>query len=119
MVDIPPGIVYLAQGLPKLAAPPILTYLAYLLAEPHLENEVPDWLVRSLVALSLPAAFAVKVQWQFLKVKWDARRYGAVLPPSVPDPLPGGLGFLLAFVKGGKDEYPGTSFSAPAPWDVP
>jgi hypothetical protein len=112
MVDIPPGIIYLAQGLPKLAAPPILTYLAYLLAEPHLENGVPTWLLRSLVALSLPVALTVKVQWQVLKIKWEARRHGAVLPPFAPDPLPGGLGFLLAFAKGGQNEYPGMSSSS-------
>ncbi|KAJ2932579.1 hypothetical protein H1R20_g4532, partial [Candolleomyces eurysporus] len=107
MVDIPPGIIYLAQRLPKLAAPPILTYLAYLLAESHLDIELPTWLLRSAVVLSLPVAFTVKVQWQILKTKWEAARHGAVLPPPLPDSLPGGLGFILAFMKGAQVEYPG------------
>ncbi|RXW11241.1 hypothetical protein EST38_g14614, partial [Candolleomyces aberdarensis] len=111
MVDIPPGIIYLAQRLPKLAAPPILTYLAYLLAESHLDIELPTWLLRSALALSLPVAFTVKVQWQILKTKWEAARHGAVLPPLLPDPLPGGLGFILAFMKGAQVEYPGDKVS--------
>ena len=108
-IDLPPGIVYLAQRLPKLAEPPLLTYILGILARSHTEVDFPDWALPVAIALSLPTALTIKVQWQLFKDRRAAARFGAVLPPTIPDQygLPGGLGFILNSAKEVAVGYPG------------
>lgn len=113
-IDLPPGVVYLAQRLPKLAAPPLLTYVLGILARSHTDVDIPDWALRAAIAVSLPIALTIKVQWQLFKVKRDALRLDATLPPTIPDQygLPGGLGFVINSGKEVAVGYPGASWLA-------
>jgi len=105
---IPPGLVYLAQWFPHIAGPPTATYLLTLVAESH-GADIPAWVARLALALSLPLALTIKVQWSVFKDKRDAARMGARLPPVVPDPIPGGLSFILNAGEEMRNAYPGAS----------
>ena len=106
---MPPGFVYLAGWLPTLAGPPALTYLLAWIARSFGEGQpLPDWALRTAVVLSLPVVYTVKVQWRYFRVAREARRMGAVLPPTHHDALPGGLSFLLNSPKEFRVGYPGT-----------
>ena len=108
-IDVPPGIIYLSQRLPKLVAPPLLTYVLGILARSHTDIDLPDWAIPVAIALSLPVTLTAKVQWQLFKDRRGAARYGAVLPPAIPDQygLPGGLGFVINSGKEVAVGYPG------------
>lgn len=56
---------------------------------------------------SLPVALALRVFWDELKIRLEARRLGAVLPPRVPDWLPGGIGILMKNARDAKTRYIG------------
>lgn len=108
-IDLPPGIVYLSQRLPKLVAPPLLAYVLGILARSQTSIDIPDWAIPVAIVLSLPAALTAKVQWQLFKDRRGAARFGAVLPPAIPDQygLPGGLGFVINSGKEVAVGYPG------------
>ncbi|KAJ3501557.1 hypothetical protein NMY22_g18888 [Coprinellus aureogranulatus] len=106
---LPPGIVYLARHAPRLAAPPVLTYLLLgVVANSYGGYDIPVWLCRAAITLSLPVAIVLQVQWQLYKDQRAASSLGAVLPPTIPDWIPGGLRILLGKGKGHSAGYPGT-----------
>lgn len=108
MVSLPPGMVYFAKHLPRLATPPLLTYLMGVLASSYWGYDIPAWLHRAAITFSLPIAIALQVQWQLFKDKRAASSLGAVLPPIMPDWLPGGLRLLIGSRKGPACGYPST-----------
>ena len=108
-IDLPPGIVYLSQRLPKLVSPPLLAYVLGIIARSHTNIDIPDWAIPVAIVLSLPVALTAKVQWQLFKDRRGAARFGAVLPPDIPDRygLPGGLGFVISSGEEVAVGYPG------------
>ncbi|EAU82482.2 cytochrome P450 monooxygenase pc-3 [Coprinopsis cinerea okayama7 len=116
MVDLPPGLLYLIQHLPSLAIPPATvlasTKLIYHfdLLDGVVESAIPVWAVVLASALSLPVAFVGKALLKGLKDRRDAARNGAVLPPQIYDPLPGGVGLLRATLDNFENGYPGELF---------
>ncbi|KXN80905.1 Cytochrome P450 52A3-A [Leucoagaricus sp. SymC.cos] len=120
-IDIPPGIIYLIRFSPQILTPPLTVYgFNYLSANvPSFLANVP--LLSELTSLgplrqpylalamtiSLGVALTVKVLWDEVKVRIEARRLGAVLPPRVPDHWPGGLGILARTARVVKTGYIG------------
>ena len=51
----------------------------------------------------------LSVLWKDLVIRWDASAKGAVLPPTSPDPFPGGARSLYRAVTSFKTGYPGAS----------
>lgn len=107
MPDLPPGILYLAQRLPKLAIPPTIVYVLVLVLRSRLEVDIPAWAATVAVVLSLPVLLTVKIQWALFADHRAAARHGAVIPPYIPDQYPGGLGFLLGAARENALGYPG------------
>lgn len=110
MPELPPGIVYLGKRLPRIAGPPIITYLSGLLTQSRLDVDIPDWLLWTAVSLSYPAYFVLQVQWQLWNDQREAARHGAVIAPYIPALWPGGLGLILSAGKQARLGYPGMSF---------
>ncbi|TFK22821.1 cytochrome P450 monooxygenase pc-3 [Coprinopsis marcescibilis] len=100
---LPPGIIYLIKHLPKLLAPPAVTYLAAREFGHRLGYNVPWWSLGIALVFSTPLWVTLEVQWQIFADRREAARRGAVLPPEVESPYPGGLQFLAA---SHKDAYP-------------
>lgn len=108
MASLPPGIVYLARHLPTLTTPPFVVYLLGVVASFY-GYEIPIWVHRVAITFSLPVAIAVQVQWQLFKDQRAASSMGAVMPPTLPDWIPGGLRLLFRNKKSCTAGYPGTS----------
>lgn len=106
MVDIPPGIVYVVARAPKLATPPIAAYLFTILTRSHGGIDVPGWLLGLLILASYPIALTLHVQWRLFMDRRSAARLGAVLTPSIPDRIPGGLRLMMGVRKSAR-WYPG------------
>lgn len=119
-IDIPPGILYLIRFSPQILTPPLAVYgfncLSALNIPSFLAN-VPilsEWaslgpLRQPYLALAMTAslgfALTMKVLWENIKIRIEAMRLGAVLPPRVPDWTPGGLGILVRTAKIVKNGY--------------
>ncbi|CAA7269194.1 unnamed protein product [Cyclocybe aegerita] len=109
MNDLPPGIVYLAQRLPRLVLPPTVAYALVRILSSTYDTDVPLWFLTLAMVFSLPLALTIEVQYDQYRVYRDASRLGAMLPPTIPDPYPGGISGLFAATKAFKTGYPGTS----------
>jgi hypothetical protein len=106
-MNVPPGIAYLVQRLPRILTPPILAYALVYLGKTRLSIELSGWALSSVLLLSLPVGLTLTVLWKDLIIRWDASAKGAVLPPISPDPFPGGARSLYRAVTSFKTGYPG------------
>lgn len=114
MDAIPPGILYLIQRAHKLAAPPVLAYLVlhYYLAPiygAHYPALQSTWtLARALIG-SLPLTLALAVLWDEVRIRVDAARRGAVMPPRLGDWSPGNIAGVIKNIREFENKYPGMS----------
>ncbi|KAJ3572591.1 hypothetical protein NP233_g2985 [Leucocoprinus birnbaumii] len=111
-IDIPPGILYLIRFSPQILTPPLSVY-----GLNYLASTSPSWLASAVgfplgqpylgfvMTASLGVALSLKVLWEDLKNRVEARRLGAVLPPRVPDWTPGGIGILVRTARIAKRGY--------------
>lgn len=106
IMEVPPGIAYLVQRLPRILTPPTLAYTLVYLGKTHLSIELSTWGLSSVLLLSLPVGLTLSVLWKDLVIRWDASNKGAVLPPVAPDPFPGGARSLYRAVTSFKTGYP-------------
>ncbi|KAJ7168966.1 cytochrome P450 [Mycena filopes] len=94
-MPLPPGIVYLAQQLPRLLAPPLAVYAAKLIAELRFGAVIPTWTVATACVLSGPVFLTVIVQYRLYVVRREAAALGAVIAPAVPNWI-GGINMLFS-----------------------
>lgn len=117
-VEIPPGILYLLRFSPHLLTPALITYfLNYLASSPVSRAYIPAVLARflplsgshlaSAVLSSVPLFLTLRILWDELKIRIEARRLGAVLPPKIVDWSPGSLVSLIKVSKIIKEGYIG------------
>jgi len=99
--DMPPGIRFLAQQLPKILTPPAFTFLAAWLLRAFQVTFLSKWLLFLAMVLSLPFSLTCIVMWNKYRVLLEAAQVGAVLPPTVPDRSPGGIASLLKLLRPG------------------
>lgn len=106
MINIPPGLGYLAHVLPLLTFPSLFVYgiLSYL----PLRQGFPTWLSVVISLLAQPFALSVVYLCRKHLATKDAHTRGAVIMPQVQDKWPGGLTLLSELLTSFKDGYPGT-----------
>jgi hypothetical protein len=126
-IDIPPGILYLLHYSSQLLFPPIVIYfLNYVSSSDILETyffngqtsiisnlsfdllpfKTSSHLVIAMI-VSVPLTMAANILWDEVKIRIEARRLGAVLPPRNSDWWPAGIGSLLQQTKEMKTGYLG------------
>ena len=108
-MNVPPGIAYLVKRFPRILTPPTLAYALVYLGKTYLSIQLSGWGLSTVLLLSLPVGLTLSVLWKDLVIHWDASVKGAVLPPTSPDPFPGGARSLYRAVSSFKTGYPGAS----------
>lgn len=111
-VDIPPGLVWMAERLPGFFTPPALVVCGRLLLRQTLHVDVPMWLTVIICGCSLPLAMAVSILYRDYVIHSEARMHGAVLAPMVHDRSLAGLDTLKLLVFNFKQGYIGEPFLA-------
>uniref|UniRef100_A0A8H7XXV3 Cytochrome P450 n=1 Tax=Psilocybe cubensis TaxID=181762 RepID=A0A8H7XXV3_PSICU len=115
MDSIPPGVHYLIQRAHKLTAPPLLTYFAfrYYLA-PTYGVQYPAlhsaWTLACALIGSLPSTLALAVLWSEVRIRVDAARKGAIMPPRLGDWSPGNIMTVIKNIREFEKKYPGDGF---------
>jgi hypothetical protein len=111
-MELPPGLVYLAEVLPLTLFPSAVTYAFLSRILPLLDLGVPPlslW-ARILVTLFAPPVGIILVhfykEWQNTR---DAAARGATPIPVVYDKWPGGLSLIASVLKSFTAGYPGQS----------
>ena len=108
MNNLPPGVLYLFQRSPRILSPPALTYgIVRFIGANYEINISTRWLVLAMV-MSLPLALTLSVLRDELSIHMDASKRGAMLPPRMRDPYPGGAKGLINEAKEFKEGYPGS-----------
>ncbi|XP_006460417.1 cytochrome P450 [Agaricus bisporus var. bisporus H97] len=124
--EIPPGILYLLHYSPQLLLPPLFIYLLnYVSSSQILPTYLSQWqtsvvsnllpftmlpfktsshLAIAMIA-SVPLTLGAEILWDDIKIRFEAWRLGAVLPPRNRDWWPAGIGFLLKQAKATKAGY--------------
>ncbi|KAH7930343.1 cytochrome P450 [Leucogyrophana mollusca] len=106
-MEIPPGIVYLVQNLPRFLLPAALVYGANRLSQAVLGTSIPAGLRIPSYLLSLPLAFTLSILYSEYDEKRQATARGAVLVPRAHSKWPGGLDILARLVENFKSGYLG------------
>jgi hypothetical protein len=123
-IEIPPGILYLLHHSPRLLFPPLVVcILNYVSSSGILPTytfalfpfKTASHLVTAMIA-SIPLALCANIWWDEVKIRVEARRLGAVLPPRIKDWWPGGIGLVLRQTKAMKTGYLGECYLLL--WDV-
>ncbi|KAI6168969.1 cytochrome P450 [Pisolithus thermaeus] len=96
MAGIPPGFIFIAGRLPRLARLLAFAYASSRVWELVFGKPAPNWLRVSAYLLPIPLALTCSVLYTHLCDKREAARRGAVLAPRVKSRWPGGLDILLA-----------------------
>jgi hypothetical protein len=99
----PPGLLYLAQTLPKLGLPLLLVLAVHRAASYNLPRYV--WILAYILAV--PATLVVNGVLQHLREEREIKKLGARRVPQVQTHWPGGLDALLKTVKSFSDGYIG------------
>ena len=105
--ELTPGQRYLLRQLPYLAAPPAVVYLASRFAHDRLDRALPTWLLLLAYLFCWPVAFGLNIQWNDLSNAVRARRWGAVMPPTIEAKYPGGLDVISGMFRSDKSSYLG------------
>ncbi|KLO20136.1 cytochrome P450 [Schizopora paradoxa] len=94
---LPPGISYLLANGHKWFGPTIVLVILRSLSQKYLDAQIPlpNWLQNVLLLATLPGFFVVRVYWHWFKTLREARKAGAVLPPTIVTKWPGALDVLL------------------------
>lgn len=107
-MELPPGLVYLAQKLPAIFAPAAFVYLLNAVLT-LIDVRISTWLLGVAYASSLPVTFAVKVIYKDFIDHRNARALRAWIPLLPPGASWSGIGPMLNAAKEVKDNYPGTT----------
>ena len=105
-MELPPGIIYLAQRLPKFLLLPVSFYLLAIAIHVPLST---IFLIL-LSTLSIPITFTVSVFYTDYIDQRRAAALGAVLPPRLSSKWPGGLPLLRKMVDNFRMGKPGTVY---------
>jgi len=106
MNNLPPGLQYLFQRSPRIFSPPALTYGIVRFVGSNYEIYISTWWLVVAMVMSLPLALMLSVLHQEVFIRIDASKRGAMLPPRVKDPYPGGAKALVSRQQF-KNGYPG------------
>jgi len=111
MVDVPPGVQYVAINALKLSVPITTIHLLLLVLQDHLP--IPPISLRATIlaglALALPVAAISRRVTNFL-IRRRAAAKGAILPGAVVDPWPFNLGTLRTLIDIFNSGYIGDGF---------
>jgi hypothetical protein len=107
MNNLPPGVLYLLQRSPRILSPPALTYGIVRFIGANYEIYISTWWLVLAMVMSLPLALTLSVQRDELSIHMEALKRGAMLPPRMGDPYPGGAKGLISEAKEFKKGYPG------------
>ena len=110
MNNLPPGVLYLLQGSPRILTPPALTYGIVRFVGQNYEIYISTWWLVLAMVMSLPLALTLSVLRDEVSIHMDASKRGAMMPPRIRDPYPGGAKGLIREVKEFKKGYPGCVF---------
>jgi hypothetical protein len=110
MNNLPPGVLYLLQRSPRLFSPPALTYGIVRFVGANYEIYISTWWLVLAMVMSLPLALMLSVLYEEVFIRIEASKRGAMLPPRVRDPYPGGAKGLINQLKQFKKGYPGDGF---------
>ncbi|KAF8301042.1 cytochrome P450 [Clavulina sp. PMI_390] len=102
----PPGIYYLAEVFPKLAAPPLTIFLALSLLS-RAGGVFSSWTYLILIVLANPALSFVKDLWNDFSIQRQARNLNAKLLPLRQSRLPGGYDLIKEMLKSRREDYVG------------
>ena len=106
MNNLPPGVLYLLLRLPRSLSPPALTYGIVRFIGANYEIYISTWWLVLAMVMSLPLALTLSVLQDEVSTHMDASKRGAMLPPRVRDPYPGGAKALIRESKQVKKGYP-------------
>ncbi|KAL4075543.1 cytochrome P450 [Scleroderma citrinum] len=107
---IPPGIVYLARRLHRLALPPVLVYVGTRVWTVVFVKHIPGWVTTPAYIFSIPVALACSILYKDFQDRRQAALRGAVLAPSVKSKWIGGIDTLLSIAGGFGKEWIGSPF---------
>lgn len=97
-MHLSPGIVYLGSNFHHLLIPPTFVYVVYRVCQEYFNSHIPKWLVILASVMAFPVAFTFKVLYKIHVDERQATALGAVMPPRLPDPYPGGLQTLARVI---------------------
>ncbi|KAI6140924.1 cytochrome P450 [Pisolithus thermaeus] len=110
MAGIPPGFIFIAGRLSRLARLLALAYASSRVLELVFGKPAPRWLRVSAYLLPIPLALTCNVLYTYLRDKREAARRGAVLASRVKSRWPGGFDTLLSVVRGFRNGPIGSPF---------
>ena len=110
MNNLPPGVLYLLPRLPRILSPPALTYGVFRFVGAHYKIYISTWWLLLAMVMSLPLALTLSVLHDEVSIHMDASKRGAMMPPRVRDPYPGGAQALTSGSKQLKEGYLGEGF---------
>lgn len=84
-MTLPPGPKYLIQRAHYIAAPPAFVYALTRVISAFYSVQTPLWLLILASVLAYPIVLVINVQYTCYVDEREARKYGAVLPPRIPD----------------------------------
>ena len=102
-IEIPPGVRFLAQIIPKLCTLPLVIVLAQRLLLPSL----PTWLTVLSCVSAYPLVLTIVVQYDIWRKLRKAKNLGAELPPMPDHKLPGGMDLLSEMKEAHDNRFPG------------
>ena len=106
MNNLPPGLLYFFQRSPRIFSPPALTYGIVRFVGTNYEIYISTWWLVVAMVMRLPLALMLSVLHEEVSIRIDASKKGAMLPPRVKDPYPGGAKALVSMQQS-KKGYPG------------
>ena len=107
MNNLPPGVLYLLQRLPRILSPPALTYGIVRFIGANYEIYISTWWLVLAMVMSLPLALTLSVLHDEVSIHMDASKRGAMMPPRFRDPYPGSAKELIRESRQLKKGYPG------------
>ncbi|KAL7282246.1 hypothetical protein ACG7TL_003715 [Trametes sanguinea] len=109
---VPPGLPFVARILTISLVPAAVVLLLARLCRVYFGIELPTGAIGTVAVLSLPATFALRLQWREWRVRRAAERLGAILPPRWDGRAPGNLDLLKHVIERFENGYLGEGY-----WD--
>ena len=104
-MHFPPGPLYLLCNFPYFAIPSTIVYGCLILAEKHLNLDIPTWLAVFTVLLARPAIFVFNRYYSRFADSRHAAANNAVVAPRVQESA---FSILSKIANNLKEGYPGT-----------
>jgi hypothetical protein len=103
ILEIPPGVKFLAPKLPILFAPPVLLHFLFKVTG----IQVSLWLFALLIAITFPLVFLISIVSTDLINMRNAHVRGATFPTQVRHGGPGGFAIVDYMLRSYVEDYPG------------